>query len=188
MAVLDFGSQYTQLIARRIREQNVYSEILPHTITAGELKLKNVPAIILSGGPSSVYDKNAPQVDPSILSMGIPVLGICYGLQLMITQNGGNVTHKGQGEYGFAKIHTVDESPLLKKIEDESQVWMSHGDEIDSLGNGFEIIAKSSNDVIAAIHHKDQPLYGVQFHPEVMHTLEGETIISNFLFDIAEIF
>ena len=186
MAVLDFGSQYTQLIARRIREQNVYSEIFPHTITAGELKLKNVPAIILSGGPSSVYEKNAPQVDPSILSMGIPVLGICYGLQLMITQNGGNVTHKGQGEYGCAKIHTVDESPLLKKIENESQVWMSHGDEIDSLGNGFEIIAKSSNDVIAAIHHKDQPLYGVQFHPEVMHTLEGETIISNFLFDIAQ--
>ncbi len=103
VAVLDFGSQYTQLIARRIREQNVYSEILPHTITAEELNKKNVPAIILSGGPSSVYDKNAPQVDPSILSMGIPVLGICYGLQLMITQNGGNVTHKGQGEYGSAK-------------------------------------------------------------------------------------
>jgi len=186
VAVLDFGSQYTQLIARRIREQNVYSEILPHTITAEELNKKNVPAIILSGGPSSVYDKNAPQVDPSILSMGIPVLGICYGLQLMITQNGGNVTHKGQGEYGSAKIHKVDESPLLKKIENESQVWMSHGDEIDSLGNGFEIIAKSSNDIIAAIHHKDYPLYGVQFHPEVIHTLEGETIISNFLFDIAQ--
>ena len=186
MAVLDFGSQYTQLIARRIREQNVYSEILPHTITAGELKLKNVPAIILSGGPSSVYDKNAPQIDSSILNMGIPILGICYGLQLLITKNGGNVTHKGQGEYGFAKIHKVDESPLLKNLENESQVWMSHGDEIDSLGNGFEIIAKSSNDIIAAIHHKDQPLYGVQFHPEVIHTLEGETIISNFLFDIAQ--
>ena len=186
MAVLDFGSQYTQLIARRIREQNVFSEILPHTITADELSKRNVPAIILSGGPSSVYDKNAPQVDPSILSMGIPVLGICYGLQLMITQNGGNVTHKGQGEYGFAKIHKVEESPLLKNLANESQVWMSHGDEIDSLGNGFEIIAKSSNDVIAAIHHKDQPLYGVQFHPEVIHTLEGETIISNFLFNIAQ--
>ena len=113
MAVLDFGSQYTQLIARRIREQNVYSEILPHTITADELKLKNVPAIILSGGPSSVYDKNAPQIDSSILNMGIPILGICYGLQLLITKNGGNVTHKGHGEYGFAKIHKVDESPLL---------------------------------------------------------------------------
>ncbi len=186
VAVLDFGSQYTQLIARRIREQNVYSEILPHTITAEELNKKNVPAIILSGGPSSVYDKNAPQVDPSILSMGIPVLGICYGLQLMITQNGGNVTHKGQGEYGFAKMHTVNESPLLTNLANESQVWMSHGDEIDSLGNGFEIIAQSSNDVIAAIHHKDQPLYGVQFHPEVIHTLEGETIISNFLFNIAQ--
>ena len=186
MAVLDFGSQYTQLIARRIREQNVYSEILPHRITADELKLKNVPAIILSGGPSSVYDKNAPQIDSSILNMGIPILGICYGLQLLIAKNGGNVTHKGQGEYGFAKIHKVDESPLLKNLENESQVWMSHGDEIDSLGNGFEIIAKSSNDIIAAIHHKDQPLYGVQFHPEVIHTLEGETIISNFLFDIAQ--
>ena len=186
MAVLDFGSQYTQLIARRIREQNVYSEILPHRITADELKLKNVPAIILSGGPSSVYEQNAPQIDTSILSMGIPILGICYGLQLLITNNGGNVAHKGQGEYGFAKIHKVDESPLLKNLENESQVWMSHGDEIDSLGNGFEIIAKSSNDVIAAIHHKDQPLYGVQFHPEVIHTLEGETIISNFLFDIAQ--
>ena len=186
VAVLDFGSQYTQLIARRIREQNVYSEILPHTITAEELNKKNVPAIILSGGPSSVYDKNAPQVDPSILSMGIPVLGICYGLQLMITQNGGNVAHKGQGEYGFAKMHTVNESPLLTNLANESQVWMSHGDEIDSLGNGFEIIAQSSNDVIAAIHHKDQPLYGVQFHPEVIHTLEGETIISNFLFNIAQ--
>ena len=186
VAVLDFGSQYTQLIARRIREQNVYSEILPHTITADELKIKNVPAIILSGGPSSVYDKNAPQVDPSILSMGIPVLGICYGLQLMITQNGGNVTHKGQGEYGFAKIHMVGESPLLKNLANASQVWMSHGDEIDSLGNGFEIIAKSSNDVIAAIHHKDQPLYGVQFHPEVIHTINGKTIISNFLFNIAQ--
>jgi len=186
VAVLDFGSQYTQLIARRVREQNVYSEILPHTITASELKLKNVPAIILSGGPSSVYEENAPQIDTSILNMGIPILGICYGLQLLIAKNGGNVAHKGQGEYGFAEIHKVDESPLFKNIENETQVWMSHGDEIDSLGNGFEIIAKSSNDVIAAIHHKDQPLYGVQFHPEVMHTLEGETIISNFLFDIAQ--
>jgi len=186
VVVLDFGSQYTQLIARRIREQNVYSEILPHTITANELKFKNVPAIILSGGPSSVYEKNAPQIDSSILNMGIPILGICYGLQLLITKKGGNVTHKGQGEYGFANIHKVGKSPLLKNIEKKSQVWMSHGDEIDSLGNGFEVIAESSNDVIAAIHHKDEPLYGVQFHPEVIHTLEGETIISNFLFHIAK--
>jgi len=186
VAVIDFGSQYTQLIARRIREQNVYSEILPHTVTGEELKLKNVSAIILSGGPSSVYDKNAPQIDTSILNLEIPILGICYGLQLLITKSGGNVSHKGQGEYGFAEIHIVDESPLLKNIEDETQVWMSHGDEIDSLGNGFEIIAKSSNDVVAAIHHKDQPLYGVQFHPEVIHTLRGETLISNFLFNIAK--
>ena len=185
VAVLDFGSQYTQLIARRIREQNVYSEIFPHTISADELEKKNIPVIILSGGPSSVYDSQAPQVDTDIFNMGTPVLGICYGMHLMITNVGGNVLHKGQGEYGFAKIHTVGESPLLKNLSNESQVWMSHGDEIDSLGNGFEPIAQSSNDVIAAIHHKDQPLYGVQFHPEVVHTVDGNTIISNFLFDIA---
>ena len=186
VAVLDFGSQYTQLIARRIREQNVYSEILPHTITANELSKKNVPAIILSGGPSSVYDKNAPQIDPSILSLEIPILGICYGLQLLITQFGGNVNHKGQGEYGFAKVHKVHESALLNGFANDSQVWMSHGDEIGSMGDGFQVIAKSSNDVIAAIHHKEQPLFGVQFHPEVIHTLEGKEIISNFLFKIAQ--
>ena len=186
VAVLDFGSQYTQLIARRIREQNVYSEIFPHTISAEELGKKNIPAIILSGGPSSVYDSQAPQVDTDILNMGTPILGICYGLHLMISNAGGNVLHKGQGEYGFAKIHSKGKSLLLENLSAESQVWMSHGDEIDSLGNGFETIARSSNNIVAAIHHKDKPLFGVQFHPEVVHTVEGDTIISNFLFSIAE--
>ncbi len=186
VAVLDYGSQYTQLIARRIREQNVYSEILPHTISADEIKERNIPAVVLSGGPSSVYDNQAPQIDPQILNLNIPVLGICYGLHLMINNSGGNVLHKGQGEYGYAIIHSEGKSPLLKALSSESKVWMSHGDEIDSLGNGFETIARSSNNIVAAIQHQDKPLYGVQFHPEVIHTEEGNTILSNFLFDIAD--
>ena len=186
VAVLDFGSQYTQLIARRVREHNVYSEILPHTISADDIREKNIPAIILSGGPLSVYDNEAPQIDSDILNLGIPVLGICYGLHLMINNLGGNVLHKGQGEYGYAKIHSEGESLLLKNLSTESKVWMSHGDEIDSLGNGFEIIARSSNNIVAAIQHQDRPLYGVQFHPEVVHTEEGKTILSNFLFDISD--
>ena len=148
VAVLDYGSQYTQLIARRIREQNVYSEILPHTISAYEIKERNISAIVLSGGPSSVYDNQAPQVDPQILNLNIPVLGICYGLHLMINNSGGNVLHKGQGEYGYAMIHSEGKSPLLKELSSESKVWMSHGDEIGSLGNGFETIARSSNNIV----------------------------------------
>ena len=185
VAVLDFGSQYTQLIARRIREKNVYSEILPHSISADDIRKKNIPAVILSGGPSSVYDNEAPQVDSDILNLDIPVLGICYGLHLMIDNSGGNVLHKEQGEYGYAKIHSENESVLLEDLSAESKVWMSHGDEIDSLGIGFETIARSSNNIVAAIQHKNKPLYGVQFHPEVAHTEEGNTILSNFLFKIA---
>ena len=132
VAVLDFGSQYTHLIARRIREQNVYSEILPHTILSDDIRKKNITAIILSGGPLSVYDDQAPQIDSEILNLGIPVLGICYGLHLMMNNAGGNVLHKGQGEYGYAMIHLESESPLLKNLSTESKVWMSHGDEIDS--------------------------------------------------------
>ena len=143
VAVIDFGSQYTQLIARRIREKNVYSEILPHTISADDIRKKNIAAVILSGGPSSVYDNKAPQVDSEILNLGIPVLGICYGLHLMISDAGGQVIHKGHGEYGFAKVHPEIESPLLENLSKESQVWMSHGDEIENLGNGYDVIARS---------------------------------------------
>ena len=185
VAVIDFGSQYTQLIARRIREQNVYSEIFPNTISASELKNMDVPAVIFSGGPSSVYEKEAPQVDNAILDLNIPVLGICYGLHLMISDAGGQVIHKGHGEYGFAKIHPEISSPLFDNLSQESQVWMSHGDEIENLGDGFNVIARSSNNIIAAIQHHNRPLYGVQFHPEVIHTVEGNTILSNFLFKIS---
>ena len=186
VAVIDFGSQYTQLIARRVREQNVYSEIFPHSITASELKKMDVSAVIFSGGPSSVYENAAPQVDNAILDLNIPVLGICYGLHLMISDSGGQVIHKGQGEYGFAKVHPEVKSPLFDNLSQESQVWMSHGDEIENIGNGFEVIARSSNNIIAAIQHHERPLYGVQFHPEVVHTIEGNTILSNFLFKISD--
>ena len=186
VAVIDFGSQYTQLIARRVREQNVYSEIFPHSITASELKKMDVPAVIFSGGPSSVYENAAPQIDNAIFDLNIPILGICYGLHLMITDSGGQVIHKGQGEYGFAKVHPEVKSPLFDNLSQESQVWMSHGDEIENIGNGFDVIARSSNNIIAAIQHHERPLYGVQFHPEVVHTIEGNTILSNFLFKISD--
>ena len=186
VAVLDFGSQYTQLIARRIREHNVYSEILPHTTSIEQIKRGNITAIIFSGGPSSVYDKNSPQVDTEILNLGIPTLGICYGMHLLIHHSSGHVLHKRQGEYGHALIHLECESPLLRGISSESRVWMSHGDEIDSLGSAYKTIASSSNEIIAAIQHEDKPFYGVQFHPEVVHTEEGNTILSNFLFNIAD--
>ena len=185
IAVIDFGSQYTQLIARRIREQNVYSEIFPHTYTARDLRKKNIQAIILSGGPSSVYTANAPQIDLDILKLEVPILGICYGMQLLIKNSGGSVRNKGQGEYGFSEINKLEESILLKNITNPSKVWMSHGDEVDNLGNRYKIIARSSNGVIAAVEHKEDTKYGVQFHPEVIHTIEGEKIIKNFLFKIA---
>ena len=186
VAVIDFGSQYTQLIARRIREQNVYSEIYSHSITSSEIKNKDVSAVILSGGPSSVYENEAPQIDNTILELNIPVLGICYGLHLMILDAGGKVIHKGHGEYGCSKVHHEMKSPLLDNLSTESEVWMSHGDEIENIGNGFEVIARSSNNIIAAIQHHDRPLYGVQFHPEVVHTVEGNTILYNFLFTISD--
>ena len=142
IAVIDFGSQYTQLIARRIREQNVYSEIFPHTYTARDLRKKNIQAVILSGGPSSVYTANAPQIDLDILKLEVPILGICYGMQLLIKNSGGRVRNKGQGEYGFSEINKLEESILLKNITNPSKVWMSHGDEVDNLGNRYKIIAR----------------------------------------------
>ena len=182
VAVIDFGAQYTQLIARRVREQNVYSEIFPPSIRAKELE--NVQAIIFSGSRSGIYEKESPQVDPEILDLGIPILGICYGMQLLVSHEGGRII-RGSGEYGAADIHVERDSLLLHDLED-SQVWMSHGDEIESLGDEFEILARSSNNVIAAIQHHNRPLYGIQFHPEVVHSLIGKEIFRNFLFKISK--
>ena len=182
VAVIDFGAQYTQLIARRVREQNVYSEIYPSTVTAKELE--GVQAIIFSGSRSGVYEKESPQVDPEILDLGVPILGICYGMQLLVSNEGGRIV-RGSGEYGTADIHVEKDSLLLHNLEG-SQIWMSHSDEIESLGEDFEILAKSSNNVIAAIQHYNRPLYGIQFHPEVVHSLIGKTIFQNFLFRVAD--
>ena len=186
IAVIDFGSQYTQLIARRIRELNVYSEILPYSITLNELKNKNVKAIILSGGPSSVYNNNAPKISNSILNAGIPILGICYGLQLLMYYNGGYVHSSRKGEYGFAQVKSNVSNILFKGFPNESQVWMSHGDEVKELPTDWEVISRSTNNIIAAVQKKESKIFGVQFHPEVVHTIYGKDLLSNFIFDISK--
>ena len=187
VAVIDFGSQYTQLIARRIRELNVFSEIYPHTVTKNDLLNNNIKAIILSGGPSSVYDVNAPDLDDSILKMDCPILGICYGLQLLIKKNNGTVISSGKGEYGFENITVKNFDCILDGFPNHSQVWMSHGDKVENIAENWSILAVSSNNVVAAVKNNNRDLYGVQFHPEVIHTLDGKKLLSNFLFNISNI-
>ncbi len=182
--ILDFGSQYSKLIARRVREANVFSEVLNHDVSAAEIKEKNPVGIIFSGGPSSVYDEEAPQCDPKIFELDIPILGICYGLQLMVHLQGGEVLHHAKQEYGRAMITIDDRSDLLGDVLDESVVWMSHGDSVTRLPEGFVRIAHTENTPFAAIANKDTKQYGVQFHPEVAHTMHGKEIINNFLFRI----
>lgn len=184
--IVDFGSQYTQLIARRIRELSVYSEILlPQDITPTGLTANRVTALILSGGPASVYESQAPDIDPEIFQQGIPVLGICYGLQLMSKHFGARVHSDNHREYGRSRIHLKRDSALFDKVTDETTVWMSHGDHVDSIPVGFEVIALSESNAPAAIEHREKPLFGLQFHPEVKHTEKGEQILANFLFRIA---
>ncbi len=183
--ILDFGSQYTQLIARRIREQHVYSEILPHDTTIDEIKAKQPYALILSGGPSSVYASGAPAYDPAIIDLGLPILGICYGLHVLSDRHGGVVEHRGTGEYGFANLSLSSDTDLLEGVSEGTQVWMSHGDEVVALPKGWKTLAESSNGVIAAIGNPAARLYATQFHPEVAHTVEGTIILQNFLFKIA---
>ena len=165
--VLDFGSQYNQLITRRIREFGVYSELLSHKLTAAQIKEMNPKGIIFSGGPNSVYDDGAFQIDPEIFELGIPILGICYGAQFMAYTNGGKVEPANTREYGRAHLATFDhENPLLKGIREHSQVWMSHGDTITAIPENFEIIASTDKVAIAAYQAKNEKLWGVQFHPE----------------------
>ncbi len=184
--VLDFGSQYTQLIARRVREQRVYSEIVPHNISLGQVRAMNPAAMILSGGPSSVYSDRALRFNEGILDLGIPVLGICYGLHVLIHHDGGKVRSNGGGEYGFARIHREASSSLLEGISSESRVWMSHGDRVNEVPEGWSVTAWSDNDLVATAEHTAKPLFGTQFHPEVAHTDEGNRILSNFLFKISK--
>ena len=182
--IIDFGSQFTQLITRRVRELNVYSEIHTHKITFEEVKQFNPSGIILSGGPLSVYDTDAPDLDEHILKINIPILGICYGLQLISKKLGGKVEPAKDREYGRAILNVVESSPLLIDVSSQSKVWMSHGDYLTELPKGFKVIAKSDHSPIGAAANEQEKIYGVQFHPEVAHTDEGKKIIHNFLFNI----
>jgi len=184
--IIDFGSQFTQLITRRVREANVYSEIHTHQITFEEIKQFDPTGIILSGGPMSVYDNGAPDLDDSILKVNVPILGICYGLQLISKKLGGKVEPAKDREYGKAILNVVETSPLFNGVNRESKVWMSHGDYLTELPKGFKIVAKSDHSPIGAVANESEKIYGVQFHPEVVHTVEGRKIIHNFLFDICK--
>jgi GMP synthase (glutamine-hydrolysing) len=187
--ILDFGSQYTQLIARRVRECQIYSEIHPYDIPMDRVKSLSPKGIILSGGPASVYEKDAPLCDPAILKMGIPILGICYGMQLIAQTLGGEVTHSEKREYGKAKL-TIDRTGKLFKglgrRRSQLVVWMSHGDYVRTLPRGFYPLAHSKNSPLAAIEETQKRIYGIQFHPEVVHTQRGLDLIKNFLFHICE--
>jgi GMP synthase (glutamine-hydrolysing) len=183
--ILDFGSQYTQLIARRVRELNVYSEILPFHVGMEKIKSFAPGAIILSGGPSSVYEKDSPKITAEILQTGIPLLGICYGLQLIAYLSEMSVEPAGGREYGPATLEILKKSKLLSGVIDHSRVWMSHGDKITGFPEDFAVTARTGNSEIAVIESPTRNIYGVQFHPEVVHTMEGKRILSNFLFDIA---
>jgi GMP synthase (glutamine-hydrolysing) len=182
--VLDFGAQYSQLIARRVREAKVYSRIRPFTASAEEIRKLNPNGIIFSGGPASVNTAESPRPDPELFSLGIPILGICYGLQVMTVMQGGSVARPDRREYGFAKLRHSEVSELLTGMHENRQVWMSHGDSVARLPDGFKITASSENCPAAAIEHTGKKLYGVQFHPEVAHTEEGQTLIRNFVLTI----
>ncbi len=182
--VLDFGSQYTQLIARRIREQKVYAEILPFYTSIEDLRNEKPSALVLSGGPSSLYEKDAPGVSPDIFDLGVPVLGICYGLYIVVDAFKGEIQGSSRKEYGRAVINIIEESPLFAGLDKEQTVWMSHGDKVISPPPDFTVVAGSRNAETAAIQNVGKRIYGVQFHPEVYHTVHGTEILRNFLFGI----
>ena len=185
VVVLDFGSQYAQLIARRVRELNVYSELLPHDTPWAEIARRRPKALILSGGPASVYDEGAPKADPAIWSGEVPVLGICYGLQLMAHDLGGDVIPATRREYGPASVTITSEDGLFKGIDREQPVWMSHGDSIVRPPEGFHPTAQTDSTPFAGLANPERHLYGIQFHPEVIHTPHGREILRNFVVDIA---
>ncbi|GIP34594.1 glutamine-hydrolyzing GMP synthase [Paenibacillus sp. J2TS4] len=184
IVVLDFGGQYNQLIARRIRDLGVYSELLPFNTTVDQIKELAPKGIVLSGGPSSVYEENAPHMDPAIYDLGIPVLGICYGMQLMAHQLGGKVQRADKREYGKAEVEFREGSDLLQDLDHKQVVWMSHGDKVVELPAGFIVEAETDHAPLAAMSHPDKRMYAVQFHPEVRHSLSGNEMIRNFLFSI----
>lgn len=183
--VLDFGSQYNQLIARRIREMGVYSALLPHTIKATEIKaMEGIKGIVFSGGPKSVYDDDAFKVDEEIFNLGLPILGICYGMQLTAKYFKGEILSSPKREYGKMNILIEDKSLLFKDLYDEEEVWMSHGDHVAKIPQGFKLLAKSQNGLVASIANEEKKIYCVQFHPEVRHTVNGNKMLHNFVFEI----
>ena len=182
--IIDFGSQFNQLIARRVRECRVYCQIEPPTVTADQIRSWSPEGIILSGGPSSIYEKNSPRVDAGIFNLGIPVLGICYGMHFMVDTLGGKVKKADKREYGFASLTARQQKGLFAGIGKKTDTWMSHGDSIDGLPKGFSISASTANTKVAAIANIRKKFFGVQFHPEVAHTAKGRKMIHNFLFDI----
>ena len=185
--VLDFGSQYTQLIARRLREDKIYCEIIPYHSTLEDIKEKNPQGIILSGGPSSVYSKDAYEVDQGIYNMGIPVLGICYGMQRIAVDFGGSVIRSDHHEYGKAELKLATKSALFDEVDDNGIVWMSHSDRVDVLPEGFAPIATSDNSPYAAIANVEKNIYAMQFHPEVQHSEEGYLMLRNFARNICNV-
>ncbi|ALC05081.1 GMP synthase [glutamine-hydrolyzing] [Corynebacterium deserti GIMN1.010] len=182
--VVDFGAQYAQLIARRVREAGIYSEVIPHTATAEDVRVKNAAALVLSGGPSSVYAEGAPSLDAEILDLGLPVFGICYGFQAMTHALGGTVANTGKREYGRTDM-TVTGGVLHEGLESCHKVWMSHGDAVSVAPEGFEVTATSEGAPVAAFENKERKMAGVQYHPEVLHSPHGQQVLTRFLTEIA---
>ncbi|MET3962669.1 GMP synthase (glutamine-hydrolyzing) [Marmoricola sp. OAE513] len=183
--VVDFGAQYAQLIARRVREARVYSEIVPHSMSAADMLAKNPTAIILSGGPSSVYEDGAPRLDPSLVDGSVPVFGICYGFMAMAQALGGEVSHTGQREYGRTDVSVLEAGTLLAGLPETLVSWMSHGDEVTVAPEGFTVNARSPRATVAAFEHTERRIAGVQWHPEVLHSEHGQAILEHFLVNIA---
>lgn len=182
IAILDFGAQYAMLIARRVRECNVYCEILPYNVSVAELKKRRVKGVIISGGPASVYEKHAPKADPKLFHSGIPILGICYGTQLIAKDLGGTVKPGRKREYGRTELSIDDETNLFAGLPRQMVCWMSHGDSVVKLPKGFNALAHTKNTPLAAIGDPERKIYGVQFHPEVVHTEKGGEILKNFVY------
>ena len=184
--VLDFGSQYAQLIARRVREQNVYCEIVRNDISPEQIRKHNPAGLILSGGPNSVYADGAPKCDPGIFDLDIPVLGICYGMQLVCDHLGGKVDQTHTREYGRAVCEVSVDDPIFENVPKQSQVWMSHGDQVQQVSEDFLPLASTETCPVAAVKHKTRPVYGLQFHPEVTHSPHGSELLKNFLYNVCE--